>query len=137
VSTQEDRDEATVDAGISAIRRDYYRSVQATVDGFAKRLRAGEWSDLDEVSDAVREETDETYWSIYYHAAFRCLMASDSEGQAWEEAEDMGIELKGHGRDIVCIIAAIAHRLDVEGLVLPAAEEYFEEQEAAQEGASE
>lgn len=121
MSTDDERDE------LSAIRRDYYRSVRATAEDFAKRLRAGEWSDLDEVSDAVREETDETYWSIYYHAAFRCLLASDNEANAWEEALDMGIGLAG--RETLCTIAAIAHRLDVQELVIPDAETFFEERD--------
>lgn len=127
MSTEEDRDEATVEAGLSAIRRDYYRSVKNVTDDFEERIRAGEWSDLDEVVDAIAEETDQTYWSIYYHAAFRCLMASDNEAEAWEQAEELGVQL--HGRETVCTIAAIAHRLDIESEVIPFAETFFEEQE--------
>lgn len=123
----EAEDEATAEAGLNAIRRDYYRSVTSTVEDFRARLAKGEWSDLEAVVDAVAEETDQTYWSIYYHAAFRCLMASDNEPEAWDVAADMGVEL--NGRETICVIAAICHRLDIEEIVLPMAEEFFDRED--------
>jgi len=67
--------------------------------------------------DAIREECDETYWSIYWHAAFQCLSYSDNEVNAWSELQDMGYAPRDDYRAMVCVVASIAHRLDVESHV--------------------
>lgn len=92
----------------------YHESVKDTAEDIRKRHAAGEWPSEEAYNDAMQQELDETYWSIYWHAAYMCLTESPNEVDAWCELEDIGYELeRDNYRQVICVVASIAHRLDV------------------------
>jgi len=101
----------------------YYACVQSHAEDLDKQRKAEAWSD-EQVYDAVQEETAETEWSIYYGKAYECLTESTHEPEAWEELEDLGYQLeRGNYRQVVCVVASIAYRLDVQDALSRLSEE--------------
>lgn len=95
---------------VDAIRADYYKSVRATAEDYLSRQKRGEFRDAEHMREVAECELDQTYWSIYFHAAYQCLLVSDNESDAWETYEDMGGKAE---RQAICVVAAFAHTRDV------------------------
>ncbi len=96
-----------IQAAKSVLRRDYYGAVQSVAEEIVKQVKAG--GDLD---DLVAQATQQTYWDIYYHAAYQCVYVSDNSGAAYEELVDMGYSDFGdHGH--ICTVANLCYKFDV------------------------
>jgi len=91
--TDDARDEKLVETGLNANRRQYYSSVRGVAHDLVRRVLDGEITDPDELNEAIHESVDGNHWVIYTHASMLCLLASDNDGQYFEE---------GLGADGVC-----------------------------------
>jgi hypothetical protein len=88
-----DAEEIIRELGDAATKRCYFGMVRAVAsdidDEVRERLRNGETTDdVNEwQANRIHEEADGSYWTIYTHANFRALYASDN----WDAAVDQGM----------------------------------------------
>lgn len=76
-----------VNTAMRVLRAEYWTSVRSMARDIIARIASGE-VDRNEISDAVHEDCDSCYWTIYTAASQRAVLCSDHD---WSEtAEDMG-----------------------------------------------
>lgn len=63
--------------------QEYWASVKAHADSAMVRALDG-----DELTDAIHEECDGSYWVIYYHAAGKCLEYSRNQDAGFDSMGD-------------------------------------------------
>lgn len=71
--------EAQVDEARRVLRADYYGSVCDIAEDIISRCKSGEIADRDALAEDIHQTVDGSYWVIYTHANFQCLMASDND----------------------------------------------------------
>jgi len=57
-------------------RQRYWESVRRIAEDSVQAVKDGGYDDL---SDAIHESVDGSYWVIYYHAAAQCVQYTDNE----------------------------------------------------------
>jgi hypothetical protein len=67
------------------LRQEYYGGVRGIVEDLKARVASGEIASEDDLSDAVHQEVDGSYWVIYTHANFQVLLCSDHHDAYFEE----------------------------------------------------
>lgn len=86
--------------------RDYWASVESAADDAAESVR----EHGQDLSDALWEAADGSYWVIYYHAAALTCRYSPNDDALFDECGAQ--EFDGHG-DAVTRMAAWAYSADV------------------------
>jgi hypothetical protein len=81
-------DEQVSDA-LTVLRAEYWSSIRAMAKDLVGRVDAGEITDDSEMSDAIHEDADGCYWTIYTAGNYRAMLCSDQEPFALAEEEGL------------------------------------------------
>ena len=123
-AVQSESDEAIIEKGKSALRRDYHRDIRSNAADILDDAQKN-FSDYDEASDyideRIRQDADGTSWVIYTSNTLDTLHASDN----WLAIDDMGIE-GGDLTDILTKAAYFAYEQDLRSMVDAMKDDYFQ-----------
>jgi hypothetical protein len=109
-----DENETSVDDAVRVITRDYYNDVRHMAKDLATRMKAGEVEDF---SDALREDCDECQRVIYTFRAKLGLIASDNADAAADDlGDDEAARLTVEARMYYALQADILERLSAGGV---------------------
>ena len=96
------------------LRAEYWTSVRSMARDIISRIVSGE-VDRNEISDAVHEDCDSCYWTIYTAASQRAVLCSDHD---WSEtAEDMGMaegSVTDEQRAYFCLVHDVGEQVEAE-----------------------
>ena len=113
-----------VDTALRVLRAEYWASVRSTAKNIVALVVSGEIKRND-LSDAIHETCDDSYWVIYTYASQRAVLCSDHD---WtEDAEEYGEADKATDaqRAFFCLQADVTAQVEAE---LPEEEEEEEEE---------
>lgn len=122
------KDEKQIEAGKSALRRDYHESMRSFAREILQDAVDSNYEDYDEAEEYIQEQIDETAdgtsWVIYTGHAIDVLVVSDN----WLAIDDIGID----ANELTTVLTQAAYfaiRQDIAEYVDAFKDEYWTETE--------